>query len=414
MRNEIKRRIEQINKGIVPEGYKRIDIGIVPDEWEYSTLGKIGEFFKGRGLPGNEMCDKGVPCCGYGDIYMKYNYYFEKAENFVDESIAKDSQPIKKGTLLFTGTGETAEEIGKCVCYNGNETIYAGGDIILFSTKINPLFVSYQQNIESSIKAKAKLAQGHSVVHIYADRIEKLAVAYPQEKIEQQRIVDILTKCNDAITLQENLIKKLEEQRKALIQCLLATKDDWEEVKIGSLVVEKTERNKIACENVMSVSNKLGFINQEEQFTKQVASVDKSNYKLVLKNYIAYNPSRINVGSIAIYTNDDMGIVSPMYVVFECKIIPPKLLLLILSTNKGKYDIENFLSGSVRNSLNFGDLCEIKIKLPPSDSQKEIIKIFDKIDKNIDLQKQKLEKLKKQQQILMQLLLTGIVRVKYE
>ena len=124
----------------------------------------IGTFGKGKGIPGNKMQSGGVPCVGYGDIYMKYNHFhFEEAQSFVDEETAKDSQLIKKGTLLFTGTGETAEEIGKCVCYNGDSTIYAGGDIITFVPQdVNPLFLAYQQYQNFSLKKKASFGQGHS------------------------------------------------------------------------------------------------------------------------------------------------------------------------------------------------------------------------------------------------------------
>ena len=167
MNEQIKQRITQLNNGEVPSGYEKTNFGIFPCDWVTDKkLKDLGSFGKGKGLPGDKMTTEGVPCVGYGDIYMKYNHFhFEEAQTFVDEETASESQPIHKGTLLFTGTGETADEIGKCVCYNGDETIYAGGDIITFvADKVNPLFLAYQQYQEFSLRKKASFGQGHSVV----------------------------------------------------------------------------------------------------------------------------------------------------------------------------------------------------------------------------------------------------------
>ena len=183
MNEQIKQRITQLNNGEVPSGYEKTEFGVFPCDWVTNKkLKDLGTFGKGKGLPGDKMTPEGVPCVGYGDIYMKYNHFhFEEAQTFVDEETASESQPIQKGTLLFTGTGETAEEIGKCVCYNGDETIYAGGDIITFvSDKVNPLFLAYQQYQEFSLRKKASYGQGHSVVHIQRDNLERLNVAYPK------------------------------------------------------------------------------------------------------------------------------------------------------------------------------------------------------------------------------------------
>ena len=158
MNSEIKQRIEKLNKGEIPDGYKKTKFGIFPCDWVTDKkLQDIGTFGKGRGIPGNKMQPEGVPCVGYGDIYMKYNHFhFEEAQSFVDEETASDSQLIKKGTLLFTGTGETADEIGKCVCYNGEADIYAGGDIItLITQEVDPLVVAYQQYQSFSLRKKA-------------------------------------------------------------------------------------------------------------------------------------------------------------------------------------------------------------------------------------------------------------------
>lgn len=415
MKSEIKQRIDQLNNGEIPDGYRKTEFGVFPCDWETNKkLKDIGTFGKGKGIPGDKMQVEGVPCVGYGDIYMKYNHFhFEKAQSFVDEETANDSQLIKKGTLIFTGTGETAGEIGKCVCYNGEENIYAGGDIITFiADQVNPLFIAYQQYQPFSLKKKASFGQGHSVVHIQKENLEKLNVAYPPTTQEQSRIAEILMTWDKAIELQEKIIERMIAKRHSIVQRCFDSEKCTTTIRFADCIVERSERNSTNCNRIKSISNAYGFINQEEQFSKQVASENVSQYKIVKKNYVAYNPSRINVGSIAVYEEEEIGIISPMYTVFECNGIDPRFFLLILNTDRGKYEIKSRLAGSVRDSLAFNELQDIKMNVPDPKEWKKILSIFELFNKTIQLEKDKLDLLKQQCRALQQYLLNGIVRAK--
>lgn len=102
---------------------------------------------------------------------------------------------------------------------------------------------------------------------------------------------------------------------------------EWKNMGLKDLLIEENGKNKNgSVTDVKSINNKLGFISQEKQFGKSVASRDLSAYKIVRKNEIAYNPSRVNVGSIALYEEEAEGVVSPMYVVFSTKQSPKSLL----------------------------------------------------------------------------------------
>ena len=92
-------------------------------------------------------------------------------------------------------------------------------------------------------------------------------------------------------------------------------------IPLSELLKQCSDRNRSGSDlQVLSVSNKYGFIAQSDQFEdREVASDDTSNYKVVKKGMFAYNPARINVGSIALYEMDSNGIVSPMYVCFTTK-----------------------------------------------------------------------------------------------
>lgn len=418
MTEEIKQRIETIKSGKVPDGYIKNNVGIFPNDWVTDkTLGDIGVFGKGKGIPGNMLGTGDIPCVGYGDIYMKYNnFHFEKALSFVDEATAKESTPIKKGTLLFTGTGETAEEIGKCICYNGDETIYAGGDIITFYSKnVNPIFIAYQQYQNFSIKRKACFGQGHSVVHIQQVNLEKLPVIYPNSDTEQQKITDILLKWDKVIQLQEKLIEKLELQKKALMQRLLKPKKDWKSWALREVIHEEIIKTEVNNQHQLISSTKQGLYLQSEYFDKQIASQNNTGYKVLKINQIVLSPQNLWLGNINFNDIYEIGIVSPSYKIFKIKKnFNPVIVAELMKTPKMLY---NYTLASeqgasiVRRNLNMDLFYEITICLPDRKVQDIIANQIAVLIKKYLLEIKKYEFLKQQQKAMQHLLLTGIIRV---
>ena len=163
--------------------------------------------------------------------------------------------------------------------------------------------------------------------------------------------------------------------------------EKWEKIKLSEVLKEKTERNKNNETNlVLSVTNSQGFVKQSDFFEGTVHSEDISNYKLVRKNEFAYNPSRINVGSIDILKDYDIGALSPMYVIFsvdENRLLPD-YFKYYFQTHKFNENVKNNTQGSVRNSLSFKALSEFEYLLPPLEEQKRIVKILDQVNKVIE------------------------------
>jgi type I restriction enzyme S subunit len=131
---------------------------------------------------------------------------------------------------------------------------------------------------------------------------------------------------------------------------------------------------------VYAVTNSVGFVLSSDLHEFQIHSEDTSNYNVVEKNDFAYNPSRLNIGSIAFYPNEESGLISPMYVVFsidEEKITPQYLYLNICSNNvKGK--IESLKEEGARFRFDFSRWNKIEIPLPPLPIQQRIVEILDK------------------------------------
>lgn len=394
----------------------------IPDGWSVKKLGELGEFSKGTGITKNNLVETGLPCIRYAELYTRYDFIIKKAVSFISADIAKQAVKIDKGTLVLAGSGETKEDIGKSASYEADEPAYVGGDAIIFlpEKEMNAIFLSYFLNTAGRRQLNS-LGQGDSIVHIHSAHLKNVLIPVPPLP-EQEKIAKILSCWDEGIEKLSALIEKKKIQKKALMQQLLTGKHrlkgfstPWHEVMLGELLVNISERNKeLKISQVLSVTNSKGFILPEEQFSRNVASEDLSNYKIVRQGDFAYNPSRINVGSIDQLNNFENGLLSPMYVVFRCN---EKLLDLymkhFIKSSEFVEKINCSAQGSVRETVDFKTLASIKMKLSFSlAEQKAIADILSKADEEIELLNKKLETFKLEKKSLMQKLLTGQIRVK--
>lgn len=169
---------------------------------------------------------------------------------------------------------------------------------------------------------------------------------------------------------------------------------EWKRVKLKELIKEVNERNKgEKVKRVLSVTNSRGFVSQEEYFEGTVHSANISNYKIVRKNQFAYNPSRVNVGSIDILKDYEEGALSPMYIVFEVDTtkLLPDYFKYYFQTNRFFENVKNNTQGSVRNSLSFKALSDFDYLLPPIEEQEKIVEILKTIDSIIEKHESLLE-----------------------
>ena len=199
------------------------------------------------------------------------------------------------------------------------------------------------------------------------------------------------------------LIRDLEVCRSAIIE-IEYTPNTETTSHIGDVIEQISKRNKNnAIQNVLSVSNRQGFIKQSDQFeNRNVASEDTSNYKIVEKNDFAFNPARINVGSIARLTTFEKGIVSPMYICFRTQEnVAPEYIDYFFESKHFCCEIQKRLEGSVRQCLSFEGLCNIPFSLPTLEMQQRIGKRLFTLGQKIKTETDLLELLNKQKQYLL-------------
>lgn len=217
---------EVVTKGLNPDvpmkdsGVKWI--GMIPKHWIVKRTKFVANALeKGKGITKEEVISDGdIQCVRYGEIYTKYNQGFTDCVSRTNLEIIQPHQFFEHGDILFAGTGELVEEIGKNVVYLGNEKCLAGGDIIVMKHHQDPDFLNYALNSIYSQKQKSYGKAKLKVVHISADNIGNVKIALPPLD-EQQRIATYLddkcAKIDRLIAIKQEKINKLNDYKKSFI-----------------------------------------------------------------------------------------------------------------------------------------------------------------------------------------------------
>ena len=167
---------------------------------------------------------------------------------------------------------------------------------------------------------------------------------------------------------------------------------------MGELTELFSRRNKRRIDYPMfSVTNSRGFVNQQEQFEdREMKGEDIAAYKIISPGEFAYNPARINVGSIARYDGESDCMISSLYVCFKAKkeLVDSQLLLHILKSPKMVYNYGINGEGGVRIYLFYPNFARIRVKLPGLDEQRKIASFLDVLEQRIEIQSKVIEKLK--------------------
>ena len=234
------------------------------------------------------------------------------------------------------------------------------------------------------------------------NKLLKIKVILPSIS-EQTKIARLLSLLDERIATQNKIIEDLKKLKSAIIE-IEYTPNTKITSHIGDVIEQISKRNKNnAIQNILSISNRQGFIKQSDQFeNRNIASEDTSNYKIVEQNDFAFNPARINVGSIARLTTFEKGIVSPMYVCFRTQEnVAPEYIDYFFESKHFYCEIQKRLEGSVRQCLSFEGLCNIPFSLPSFEMQQLIGKRLFTLGQKIRMETDLLELLNKQKQYLL-------------
>ena len=414
-------------------GYKQTSIGDIPKSWRIKKLRELGSFSKGKGIFNKDKIDNGFFCITYGEIYTKHDYVINQFDSFISAETAKKSRKITNNDLLFAGSGETLDEIGKCVAYTKNSLAYAGGDIIVFTPCcINSIYLSYIINSDFIIRHRRKLGQGHSVVHIYIGGLKTLSIPLPP-LLEQKKIAEILSAWDSVIKVTNKLIEAKKKLKKGLMQQLLTGKtrfkefgkslengvspEGWKEKILKEVFFEEKRPAKLKDDyqyNLVTVKRRNGGV--EKRSNLQGREILTKNQFYIKGNDFLISKRQIVHGACGVVPNDlSDSIVSNEYLVLRVRNgFSITYLRYFSSTPVFQKDCYLSSIGVHIEKMLFKPQWWFKTKyyFPSLLEQNYIASVLTTADKEIEILNKKLKAIKQQKKGLMQQLLTGKKRVK--
>ena len=415
MTPEVKDRIEQIRHGIVPEGYKKTKAGVVPADWtEYA----IGDCLKRVERPVKVQADEmytqiGIRSHGKG-VFYKEPVSGESLGNKAVFWIEPDCFVLNIVFAWEQAIGKTTQNEVGMIGSHRFPMYRPVGDKIDIDYLISYLMTKRGKDI---LEAASPGGAGRNRT-LGQDRFLKSKIILPP-LAEQRHIAEILTIQDKVIALKEKLLAEKQRQRKYLMQQLLTGKKrlpgfdgEWKQNKLGKLFAERSETK---CEHLelLAITGTQGVIPRSQLDLKDNSSEDKSKYLHICVGDIGYNTMRMWQG-VSAYSNYD-GIVSPAYTILKpSNGINAKYFAYLFKMPDVVFLFYRFSQGLVDDTRNlkYANFKKISVTYPADiEEQNAIVAVLEKADLEIYLLRQSVEQEKQKKKALMQLLMTGIVRV---
>ena len=371
----------------------------VPAHWDVRRLGALGRFFKGNGGTKADDAEDGVPCIRYGDLYTRHRFHITASNSCVPSHRAGDYTSVRYGDVLFAGSGETLEEIGKSAVNLIRGTTVCGGDVIVFRPTIDldAEFMGWCTDYRHAACQKARMGKGITVMHIYASELRCLIVPLPP-LAEQTAIVRFLghahRRIQRYIRAKERLIKLLEEQKQAIVhqavtgqidvrtgQPYPAYKDSgvewlgevpehWEVVRARYVFGEIDQRSRDGSEQHLSMSQRLGLVPSHLVENRTLVSKSYAGGKLCEVDDVVLNRLKAHLGVFALARHQ--GVVSPDYTVLRLRRVGTMEFFERLLRSTGfRWELRVRAKGIVEGfwRLYTDDFNQIKVPVPPVEEQ---------------------------------------------
>ena len=382
------------------------------DPWEQRKLGELGFAQSGIGFPDAEQGGtEGTPFFKVSDMNTPGNEYeLVASNNYVTaEQIARMGwRPINQVPAIFFA------KVGAAVMLNRkrlvNEPFLLDNNTMAFSMDSSLLDTQFGRSLFERLDLTSLIQVG-ALPSFNSSDVESISVSLPSTMNEQRQIGQYLYDLNTLITLHQRKHDKLCTMKRSMLDKMFPKPgetepeirfkgftDPWEQRKFADFVTASGIRN---SENLelpsYSVTNDRGFVPQDEQFENggTMREADKTSYWIVEPKSFAYNPARINVGSIGYQSTSRNVIVSSLYEVFQAdETCDNRFLWHWFKTRLFTQQIEMLQEGGVRLYFFFDKLLKSGISMPSVDEQRLIGEQFDRIDYLITLHQRKLDLLK--------------------
>ena len=396
-------------------------LGNVPQHWEVQQLGRIGRFSKGAGGTKEDEVPEGIPCIRYGDLYTSHEFHIRSTRSFVNDTNGTKYTQLRYGDILFAGSGETIDEIGKSAVNLIESRVCCGGDVIIFrpDIEIDATFSGYATDCPQSQVQKSGMGKGITVMHIYGNQLKYLSIPLPPLP-EQRAIVRYLDHVDERIKryvdAKEKLVGVLEEEKQAVVNHAVTrgldpntplkpsgvdwlgdVPEHWEVRRLGQLatsfrtgpfgsMLHQSDYIENGIPVVNPVHMRCGEIVEDSKSTVPEAIAEKlSNYRL--DSYDLVFSRRGELGRCVLVRDRETkwlcGTGSIRVRISYCGIEPEFLIQALQGKWVGEH-LSIFAVGTTMANLNTGILKGVPVPLPPVYEQGDILEYIRKKGQGID------------------------------
>ena len=370
------------------------------DDWEQRKLGELGTVQTCKRIFKEQTSEQGdIPFFKNGTIGLEPDSYISR--EMYEEFRRLYPYPEVGDTLISVvgSIGRTAEYIGKDEYFQDSNVVWLKTD-----GSINKKF------LKTSYQVIKWLIEGSTVKHLYNDNILRSEIVMPVSQIEQAKIAEFFEALDNLITLHQRKCDETKRLKKYMLQKMFPQNgekvpeirfsgftDDWEQRKFADFTWNAGKRNKEDLDlEPYAITNEYGFIRQRDAHDNfgYMKDTDRKAYNIVQPNSFAYNPARINVGSIGYYKGVENVIVSSLYEVFQTdNHVNDRFLWHWFKSDEFPRWIDKLQEGSVRLYFYYDKLCECQLYMPSLEEQEKIASFLDGLDTLITLHQRELENL---------------------
>ena len=396
-------------------------------EWKEVTLGEIGTIVGGAtpSTKNTSFYDGNIPWLTPKDLSVNSNKYIFRGERNITEAGFKSCscKMLPKGSVLFSSRAP----IGYVAIAANDMCTNQGFKSVIPNEETDSEFLYYllkynKDNIASQ-------GSGTTFAEVSGKTMKDIEVVVPKEKEDQHRIASILSSLDRKIELNNKINADLEEMAQAIFKNwfvdfepfkdgkfvdseLGMIPEGWKVGTLGDITKNKSakvkERNDV---KVLSPVTTGELVLSEEYFTKQVFSSSIAKYKIVNKGDFAYNPARVNIGSLGRNEFDFDGCVSPVYVVFSVLDGYENYFDLFRKTDFFKDSVASLAIGGVRQSLSYDDLSSIEVIITSENAVEEFNNLYNQMKKTIKANKLENSRLSLLRDTLLPRLMSGELEV---
>ena len=406
----------------IPQGYKATALGIIPQEWEVRPLNYLGAICSG-GTHDTEVAEYwngDIAWCTPSDITKLDTKYIESTEvKITAKGLKESSATLLPPRSIVVCTRAT---IGNAAICNTEIATNQGFKNIIPNEKTNPEWLYY-----IIIYSKPRLVRfgcGSTFLEVSKKDFSRFKIAVPP-LAEQRKIAEVLGMWDEAIEKQARLIEKLALRKRALMQRLLSAKlrlpgfsEPWKEHKIADLFSPINDTNDGREHIPMTISAKSGFISQKDKFDRVIAGDSLQKYILLKKGDFAYNKGNSNLYEMGCiyHLNEESALVPFVYICFRSKGSVNIDFYSQFFINHGlDRQLKKIITSGARGdgllNVDKKDFFALNVPYPTIEEQTAIAEVLTAADREIELAKEKLERLRRQKRGLMQQLLTGKKRI---